>query len=607
MMHAYDYDSDDSQTASDEHIHSRHSSRSDTASSSSSPPIFNPRPHLVTVVKSISGFGFNVKGQVSEGGQFRSLNGDLYMPLQHVSAVLAEGAADLAGLRKGDRILEVNSHTVEGASHRTVVDLIKNGGDRLTMIVISVEDPEMDRYDYGEESSMAYGHDYSENRSLPVTVPSYNTVNDALERYTVFNIHMAGRQLGSRRYSEFVELHSALKKQFYDFCFPHLPGKWPFKLSEQQLDSRRRGLEQYLEKVCTIRVIAESEMVQKFLMECDPMCEVEIRMMLPDGQPMSIRTRRSISASLFFACAQRRLHMSREGAAACSIFELLDNSFERKVSESESVHELYTHNYSSASSSCLVLRKFIFDVERERALCKRDMVFKHFCFLQAVADLDMGKLVTNRKSYQLRAIQNEENMDELLELARTLEGYNQVTFPPSVCFRPKRRQTVIMVVRFANLLLKFPEDVGSSNSTQIEWDRVQDFRVCDEATAFSFKYTRAENEETEGEEEEEKETAGEQSTSEQPSRTKYMRLETSFAEYMAECFAEIQFERQAGSDLKKELLPPMKIPLPRGRRAEELPEEQESEPAFGSQSQPPPTHKIQFEKRILEHHRDCID
>lgn len=55
----------------------------------------------------IAGFGFNVKGQISEGGQLRSINGELYAPLQHVSAVLRGGAADTAGLRRGDRILAV--------------------------------------------------------------------------------------------------------------------------------------------------------------------------------------------------------------------------------------------------------------------------------------------------------------------------------------------------------------------------------------------------------------------------------------------------------------------------------------------------------------------
>lgn len=64
-------------------------------------------PRMVRIVKSESGYGFNVRGQVSEGGQLRSINGELYAPLQHVSAVLPGGAADRAGIAKGDRILDV--------------------------------------------------------------------------------------------------------------------------------------------------------------------------------------------------------------------------------------------------------------------------------------------------------------------------------------------------------------------------------------------------------------------------------------------------------------------------------------------------------------------
>lgn len=68
---------------------------------------FNPGPRVVTIYKTDTGFGFNVRGQVSEGGQWRPINGELYPPLQHVSAVLEGGAAEQAGIRKGDRILEV--------------------------------------------------------------------------------------------------------------------------------------------------------------------------------------------------------------------------------------------------------------------------------------------------------------------------------------------------------------------------------------------------------------------------------------------------------------------------------------------------------------------
>jgi sorting nexin-27 len=64
-------------------------------------------PREVVIDKIETGFGFNVRGQVTEGGQLKSINGELYAPLQHVSAVLEGGAAEQAGVVVGDRILSV--------------------------------------------------------------------------------------------------------------------------------------------------------------------------------------------------------------------------------------------------------------------------------------------------------------------------------------------------------------------------------------------------------------------------------------------------------------------------------------------------------------------
>lgn len=61
----------------------------------------------IFIQKSETGFGFNVRGQVSEGGPLKIYNGEFYAPLQQVSAVLPGGAAEKAGLCRGDRILEV--------------------------------------------------------------------------------------------------------------------------------------------------------------------------------------------------------------------------------------------------------------------------------------------------------------------------------------------------------------------------------------------------------------------------------------------------------------------------------------------------------------------
>ena len=62
----------------------------------------------------------------------------------------------------------------------------------------------------------------------------------------VYNVYMSGRQLCSKRYREFAILNQNLKREFATYTFPKLPGKWPFSLSEQQLDARRRGLEEYM-------------------------------------------------------------------------------------------------------------------------------------------------------------------------------------------------------------------------------------------------------------------------------------------------------------------------------------------------------------------------
>jgi sorting nexin-27 len=75
-----------------------------------------------------AGFGFNVRGQVSEGGNLKSINGELYAPLQHISAVLPGGAAETAGIFRGDRILEVNGQNVEGATHKQVPDVFLTAG-----------------------------------------------------------------------------------------------------------------------------------------------------------------------------------------------------------------------------------------------------------------------------------------------------------------------------------------------------------------------------------------------------------------------------------------------------------------------------------------------
>lgn len=151
------------------------------------------------------------------------------------------------------------------------------------------------------------------------------------ERFITFNIHMAGRQLCSRRYREFSNLNASLKKEFNGFNFPKLPGKWPFQLSEQQLDARRRGLEQYLEKVCAVRVIAESDSMQEFLTDSEDdlasSSPVDIKIMLPDHEVVTVSVRKSANAQQVWDLLVQRAKLTSYTQQYFYLFEIVEYNF----------------------------------------------------------------------------------------------------------------------------------------------------------------------------------------------------------------------------------------------------------------------------------------
>uniref|UniRef100_A0A7E4UPL1 Sorting nexin-27 n=1 Tax=Panagrellus redivivus TaxID=6233 RepID=A0A7E4UPL1_PANRE len=447
---------------------------------------YNPNPHRVTIVKAESGFGFNVKGQVSEGGQLKSIHGNLYPPLQHVSAVLRGGAAEKAGLLRGDRILAVNNKSVEGSNHKTVVDFIKAGGDKLDLVVLSVDLDEIDPPDtsYADETMYNYKYDYSEKRSLPITIPSYRNVNVNGEKFVAYNVHMAGRHLGSRRYSEFVTLNKVLKEEYSDFEFPKLPTKWPFKMNHQQLDTRRRGLEQYLEKICSVKVIADSEIMQEFLMEDTnasyPVNDVTLRILLPDGKCLALDVKRNASSATVFHETVRALQISNDAKPYLALFEMIDPSFERKLQSEEPPHTIYIQNYSSAASSCIVLRKWCFDLDAEKRVCSTDPQFKRICFHQAVTDLNDGRLTVPEKLYQLKALQSEEKMDQYLKAVRKLDGYGRVNFPECRFECGDDRGYATISLDFSGVFIKLvKEESKKEKQFNLTWDLVTSYHTRD--------------------------------------------------------------------------------------------------------------------------------
>ncbi|KAK2146869.1 hypothetical protein LSH36_581g02017 [Paralvinella palmiformis] len=266
------------------------------------------------------------------------------------------------------------------------------------------------------------------------------------ERYVAYNIYMAGRHLCSRRYREFSMLHQQLKREFPDYNFPKMPGKWPFQLTEQQLDSRRRGLEQYLEKVCAVRVIAECDTVQEFLCSAEDDedengqhgtggKEVELKVLLPDKNIISIYIKRNSTADAVY------------------------------------------QNYSTATSTCLCMKKWVFTRRQEKLLCQHPEALK-FIYWQAVDEVSRGLLKPGDKLFELKALQESNQMAEM-------------AFPHCACDSRKGGH-VIAIIGVQCLKLQACKEDGSPESQVIEfpWDIIQQYEADDESVSFNFEYTR---------------------------------------------------------------------------------------------------------------------
>ncbi|XP_054661983.1 sorting nexin-27 isoform X3 [Grus americana] len=413
-----------------------------------------------------------------------------------------------------------NGVNVEGATHKQVVDLIRAGEKELILTVLSVPPHEADNLDPGDDSLGQSFYDYTEKQAVPISIPTYKHVEQNGEKFVVYNVYMAGRQLCSKRYREFAILHQNLKREFANFTFPRLPGKWPFSLSEQQLDARRRGLEEYLEKVCSIRVIGESDIMQEFLSESDEnyngVSDVELRVALPDITTVTVRVKKNSTTDQVYQAVAAKVGMDSITANYFALFEVINHSFVRKLAPNEFPHKLYVQNYTSAvPGTCLTVRKWLFTTEEEVLLNDNDLAVTYF-FHQAVDDVKKGYIKAEEKSYQLQKLCEQRKMVMYLNMLRTCEGYNEIIFPHCSC-DSRRKGHVITAISIKHFKLHACTEEGQLENQVIafEWDEMQRWDTDEEGMAFCFEYARGEK------------------------KPRWVKIFTPYFNYMHECFERV--------------------------------------------------------------------
>ncbi|XP_071056645.1 SH3 and multiple ankyrin repeat domains protein 2 isoform X3 [Onthophagus taurus] len=101
-------------------------------------PCVNAEPRTVVLHKGRKGFGFILRGAKATSPLMDLTPSERCPALQYLDDVDPGGVADIAGLKKGDFLLEINSEDVSSASHEHVVDLIRKSGNLVAMTVVSL-------------------------------------------------------------------------------------------------------------------------------------------------------------------------------------------------------------------------------------------------------------------------------------------------------------------------------------------------------------------------------------------------------------------------------------------------------------------------------------
>ncbi|KAG8196805.1 hypothetical protein JTE90_027522 [Oedothorax gibbosus] len=95
-------------------------------------------PRTVILHKGKKGFGFILRGAKATSPLMERQPTEFWPSLQYLDDVDKGGVAEMAGLKKGDFLLEINGQDVSQASHERVVGIIRQSGDLVSMTVVTV-------------------------------------------------------------------------------------------------------------------------------------------------------------------------------------------------------------------------------------------------------------------------------------------------------------------------------------------------------------------------------------------------------------------------------------------------------------------------------------
>lgn len=104
--------------------------------------------------------------------------------------------------------------------------------------------------------------------------------------------------------------------------------------------------------------------------------------MLPNKTVISVTIAKNSLSDVVYDQVVEKIALSKDLASNFALFEIVEQGFDRKLSSNEYPYNLYIQNIqnTSVASTCLVVKKWVFEVDREVELCSHDLLETFFYY-----------------------------------------------------------------------------------------------------------------------------------------------------------------------------------------------------------------------------------
>ena len=419
----------------------------------------------------------------------------------------------------------MNGCLVEGESHSRVIELIKQNPEKLRMVLMSVPRKENERLD-GEAVSYCSEDDF-DIRKIDITIPSISHKEEGASKYVVYNVYVNGNFQCSHRYNAFYNLQTDLRNKFYQFEFPKFPGKWPFQLSNAQLEKRHKELEQWLMQVCSVTQIFDHFYMQDFLGLTKAALKdrqdstnsapenTSLKVYMKDGTLKTVNVPTVCKTKTVIDAMCEELSIPPESAQHFGLYVISDEGFEELVNADVNPVDMYIQIYNSENRQPIkfVFKKFLFSPKIEDELMESVNVLP---VLYQEAIMMMDKLDISGKEIELNRNQHTSTCREFVKIAQSCPGYNEISFPHCQC--DSRQDGHVILTLSAEKISIRACTVDGERQDQVkkfQWSTITDYGIDSEnMEEFFFKVNKNGNE-------------------------RKLVLISSYSDYMKECFAKI--------------------------------------------------------------------